>query len=55
MPCKLEPQVFNVLAYLIRHRHRVVTKQELLEHLWPEQYVSEATLYHRLMADQSAR
>ena len=29
-PCKLEPQVFNVLAYLIQHRDRVVTKDELL-------------------------
>jgi predicted ATPase len=28
---KLEPQVFNVLAYLIQHRERVVTKEELLE------------------------
>lgn len=46
-PHPLEPQVFNVLAYLISHRHRVVTKHELLEHLWPQVFVSDATLYQR--------
>lgn len=53
-PCKLEPQVFNVLAYLIQHRDRVVTKHELLDYLWPEQFISEATLNHRLMAARKA-
>jgi DNA-binding winged helix-turn-helix (wHTH) protein len=53
-PQKLEPQVFDILVYLIRQRDRVVTKQELLEQLWPEQYVSDATLYHRLMTARKA-
>ena len=53
-PCKLEPQVFNVLAYLIEHRDRVVTKQELLENLWPNQFISEVTLNHRLMTARKA-
>ena len=44
---KLEPQVFNVLAYLIQHRERVVTKEELLEQLWPGRFVSEAILTNR--------
>jgi DNA-binding winged helix-turn-helix (wHTH) protein len=43
----LEPQVFNVLAYLIRHRQRVVTKHELIEHLWPQQFVSDTALFQR--------
>jgi DNA-binding winged helix-turn-helix (wHTH) protein len=34
--CPLEPQVFAILRYLIQHRDRVVTRQELLEHIWPE-------------------
>ncbi len=34
-PMKLEPKVFDVLKYLIQHRDRVVTKDELLSHLWP--------------------
>ena len=53
-PCKLEPQVFTVLAYLIEHRDHVVTKDELLDHVWPEQFVSEVTLHHRLMAARKA-
>jgi len=43
-PVKLRRKVFQVLAYLLAHRDRVVSKQELLEHLWPDQFVGEATL-----------
>src|SRR5215813_2075089 len=53
-PCKLEPQVFNVLRYLIEHRERVVTKDELLEQLWPHQFINEVTLNHRVMAARKA-
>src|SRR5919197_3464010 len=49
-PCPLEPQVFNVLRYLLEHRDRVVTKDELLEQLWPNRFISEVTLNHRVMA-----
>ena len=52
--CPLEPQVFAVLLYLIRHRDRVVSKQELLDQVWPETFVSESTLYHRLRAVRQA-
>jgi DNA-binding winged helix-turn-helix (wHTH) protein len=51
---KLEPQVFNVLVYLIQHRDRVVSKDELLEQLWPGRFVSEATLTSRVMAARRA-
>src|SRR5919198_3711737 len=40
----LRPKVFDVLSYLIAHRDRVVSQQDLLEHLWPQQFVGEATL-----------
>jgi class 3 adenylate cyclase/predicted ATPase/DNA-binding winged helix-turn-helix (wHTH) protein len=53
-PCKLEPQVFDVLAYLMAHRDRVVTKHELLDNLWPNQFISEVTLNHRLMEARKA-
>jgi predicted ATPase/DNA-binding winged helix-turn-helix (wHTH) protein len=49
-PVKIEPQVFNLLAYLIRHRDRVVSKEELLEQLWPGRIVGEATLTSRVKA-----
>src|SRR5262245_66306898 len=40
----VEPKVFQVLLYLIEHRDRVVSKEELLEQCWPETFVSEAAL-----------
>src|SRR5215471_4677072 len=43
-PIKLRRKVFQVLAYLLAHRDGVVSKQELLEHLWPDQFVGDATL-----------
>ena len=43
-PIKLRRKVFQVLAYLLAHRDRVVPKHELLEHLWPDQFVGDAVL-----------
>jgi DNA-binding winged helix-turn-helix (wHTH) protein/tetratricopeptide (TPR) repeat protein len=40
----LRPKVFQVLWYLLEHRDQVVSKHDLLEAVWPEQFVSEATL-----------
>ncbi|HSI81132.1 MAG TPA: AAA family ATPase [Solirubrobacterales bacterium] len=44
----VEPQVFEVLAYLIAHRDRVVTRDELLAQVWGHTYVSDAALSSRL-------
>jgi DNA-binding winged helix-turn-helix (wHTH) protein len=41
---KLRRKVFQVLVHLLAHRDRVVPKQELLEHLWPDQFVGDETL-----------
>src|SRR5919108_60796 len=43
-PVPLRPKVFHLLAYLLAHRDRIVPRQELCEHLWPHQFVSDATL-----------
>lgn len=40
----LQPQVFDVLAYLVAHRDRVVDKEELLHELWPDAVVTDASL-----------
>jgi DNA-binding winged helix-turn-helix (wHTH) protein/class 3 adenylate cyclase len=53
-PLKIEPQAFNVLAYLIEHHERTVTRQELLETLWPEQFTSEAVLSYCIMTARKA-
>jgi DNA-binding winged helix-turn-helix (wHTH) protein len=53
-PVKIEPQVFNLLAYLIQHRDRLITKEELLEQLWAGRVVGEATLTSRVRAARKA-
>lgn len=40
----LQPKVFQVLLYLLQHRNRVVAKQKLYEQVWPEQFISDATV-----------
>jgi DNA-binding winged helix-turn-helix (wHTH) protein/tetratricopeptide (TPR) repeat protein len=40
----LRPKVFHLLAYLLTHRDRVISRQELCARLWPDQFVSDATL-----------
>jgi DNA-binding winged helix-turn-helix (wHTH) protein len=53
-PVKLEPQVFNLLVYLIQHRDRLVSKEELFEQVWSGRVVSETALTSRLMAARRA-
>src|SRR5262245_9851076 len=43
-PVEIEPKVFDVLVYLLEHRDRIVTKDELLEHCWAGTFVSDAAL-----------
>jgi class 3 adenylate cyclase len=40
----VEPKVLKVLTYLLAHRDRVVTKDELLECFWPGTFMSESVL-----------
>jgi TolB-like protein/DNA-binding winged helix-turn-helix (wHTH) protein/Tfp pilus assembly protein PilF len=40
----LRPKAFDTLRYLIEHRGRVVTKDELLHALWPKVVVTEDSL-----------
>lgn len=41
---KTEPRVLELLGYLIKHRGRVVSKEDLLDALWPDVHVSESAL-----------
>ena len=41
---RLRPKVFQTLLYLLEHRGEVVSKHDLIEAVWPDQYISEATL-----------
>ena len=50
----VEPQVFDLLAVLIRERHRVVSKEELLDTVWGNRFVSESALTSRVKAARRA-
>jgi DNA-binding winged helix-turn-helix (wHTH) protein len=50
----MQPKVFDVLTYLLEHRERVVSKEELLEQFWPGQFISEATLNSCIRAVRQA-
>jgi DNA-binding winged helix-turn-helix (wHTH) protein len=52
--CSVEPQVFDVLLYLIEQRKRLVSREELFEHVWHGRPVSDATLSSRLTAARHA-
>jgi DNA-binding winged helix-turn-helix (wHTH) protein len=43
-PVEVQPRVFDLLAYLVAHAGRVVPKDELLDRLWPDIHVTEASL-----------
>jgi adenylate cyclase len=43
-PVPLRPKSFDVLLYLVRHRGRVVSKDELIEALWAPVVVTENSL-----------
>lgn len=43
-PVPLRAKAFAVLVYLVAHRDRVVPKQELCAQVWPDRFISDATL-----------
>ena len=50
----VEPQVFDLLVYLLRHRDRVVSKDDLIAGVWGGRIVSEATVSSRINAARRA-
>lgn len=50
----VQPQVFDLLEYLVRHRDRVATRDDLLEAVWHGRIVSESTLSSRINAARAA-
>ncbi len=53
-PIALEPQVFDLLVYLIRNRARVVSKDDLIANIWGGRIVSESSLTARINAVRTA-
>jgi TolB-like protein len=50
----LAPQVFDILAYLIRNRERVISKDDLRAAIWDGRIVSESALTTRLNGARTA-
>ena len=53
-PVHVEPQVFDLLAFLITNRDRVVTKDDIIEAVWHGRIVSHVTLNSRINAARRA-
>jgi TolB-like protein len=51
---ELEPQVFDLLEFLIRTRDRVASRDDVLEAVWKGRIVSESTLSSRINAARTA-
>ncbi len=51
---KLEPQVFDVLAFLVQRRGEVVRKEALLDAVWGDRFVSDSALTSRVKSARQA-
>ena len=50
----IEPQVFALLKCLIKHRDRVLKKDELIELVWERRVISDAAVASRIMSARRA-
>jgi TolB-like protein/Flp pilus assembly protein TadD len=50
----LEPQVFDLLVYLLKNRDRVTSKDDLIAGIWGGRIVSDSTLHSRINAVRKA-
>lgn len=50
----VEPLVFDLLVYLVVHRDRVVSKDEILDAVWSGRTVSDSALATRVAAARRA-
>jgi DNA-binding winged helix-turn-helix (wHTH) protein/TolB-like protein len=46
----LTPKAFDTLLYFIENRQRLLTKNELITHLWPDSFVEESNLAQNVSA-----
>jgi len=53
-PVAVEPQVFDLLVYLMQNRDRVVSKDDVIASVWGGRIVSDSTLTSRINAARRA-
>jgi TolB-like protein len=51
---EIEPQVLDLLQYLIRNRDRIVSKDDLIANVWKGRVVSDSTLTSRITSARQA-
>ena len=44
----VEPKVFDLIIYLIKNRFRLVSRDELFEHVWEGREVSDTSLSNHI-------
>lgn len=52
--CPVEPKVFDLILYLIQERHRVISKDELLDRIWKGTIVSDSVVARTIMKARKA-
>ena len=53
-PVPLQPQVFDLLLYLVGQRARVVSKDDLISQIWSDRIISDSALNSRINAARKA-
>jgi len=51
---RVEPQVFALVGFLVQHRDRVVSKDEILEKIWEGRVVTDSALSSRIKSARRA-
>src|SRR5262245_31863033 len=54
IPIAVEPQVFDLLTYLVQNRDRVVSRDDLIGSVWRGRIVSDSTVANRINAARRA-
>ncbi|PVH27804.1 winged helix-turn-helix domain-containing tetratricopeptide repeat protein [Pararhodobacter oceanensis] len=49
-----EPQVLELIIHLVRHRSRMVSKDEIANTIWPDRIVSDASISSRIRSARQA-
>lgn len=54
VPVSLEPQVFRLIQLLIENRDRMVSKDDIVEHIWHGRIVSDASIASRVRSARAS-
>jgi len=51
---QVEPQVFNLILFLIQNKDRVISRDELLDHIWQGRVVSDTSINNTIKSARKA-